>query len=62
MYDSNESYINVRLKSYSFLGMHLGTLQQIWSIIEEVYNGESFPIEPSALENDEVSMECLLTE
>ena len=57
MDDANPSSINVRLGNRGFIGMFSGTLEQIQSIIANIYNNDIVPIEPIAQEDDEVSIQ-----
>ena len=55
-YDANSSSINSRLGNCGFIGMFSGTLEQIRSVITNIYNNDILPIKLSALEDDEIPM------
>ena len=57
MYDANPSSINVRLRNCGCIGMFSGTLDQIRSVIANIYNNEIVLIEPITQEDDEVCIE-----
>ena len=57
MYDANPYSINLRLGNCGFIGMFSGTLEQIQSVIANIYNNDFVPIEPIAQEDDEVSIQ-----